>query len=590
MAEAVRVFARRFNRFAATLRWMTIDALWRFRGSTLWILGGGLTALALQVGAIGLSAAYAHALEQGDPVAVFGRDYDARSSGTLLAMCGGAVLLLLLGSAWLAWMSRRHEVRLLSRYQEFCTRRALDWLGGPLFVLPVGSDAAYDARDVRRTVRGDAAFLGRAVRLLVAGVVPGVTFVLAGVTLLVLEPVITLVTIGVVLVSVAFLYRVNLAAAHSSHALEAQLPRVAKEMNHLMAGLRDRSAPTIGAQELREPFASGGFRGYLDARDARMFAMERGRFVSNAFLAVVMFAVIVMLGIDLIAEGTGWGRLLIYIVALRHGLVNFRSFTTMLTSINRFHKQISRYRTLLHAAESNAAEVREAPSGPLAIHCTAPEVAESATALELHPGACALVATPLSAGRYMLGALLAALAPRDAASWQSSVAFAGAPAHVWSGGDPVGVGSPVTEAEVRRLAGSTALADAVVRLAAEVESGWDTAPRPVRLLYTLAAALRHAPALLVVPAAEFARLPDDVQQQVREALHDVIVLLVGGERPIPAQLPVDHVIVGRPTAVAGLGDWAWWCAQRSAIESALGLRSGAIVDDADEMDEEELLG
>ena len=57
---------------------------------------------------------------------------------------------------------------------------------------------------------------------------------------------------------------------------------------------------------------------------------------------------------SIIFEGRGWGRLIVYLLALRYGLVNLRSLASTITSINRLYPHLRRYRDFVEMSATRS--------------------------------------------------------------------------------------------------------------------------------------------------------------------------------------------------------------------------------------------
>ena len=71
------------------------------------------------------------------------------------------------------------------------------------------------------------------------------------------------------------------------------------------------------------------------------------------------------MGIGIIKGSRGGEIVLIYIMALRLGLNNFRSFTTLLMGVSRFYPQVSRYWQFVNNAQSSTRDARQQGNAPL---------------------------------------------------------------------------------------------------------------------------------------------------------------------------------------------------------------------------------
>src|SRR5262249_50874083 len=156
---------------------------------------------------------FAHMLEHDKHVKWFGHVLHARTSFMLLTACGAGLLLCLLIAAVATHVTDRLSIRLRRRYQEYCTFAAVSRLASRFHMVPTSDGRSVDIGDVMRIARGDAMLNGRSAAMLVSGIMPAVTALLAVGTMFILNTTASVVIVALVLASGYFLYRANVAAA-----------------------------------------------------------------------------------------------------------------------------------------------------------------------------------------------------------------------------------------------------------------------------------------------------------------------------------------------------------------------------------------
>ena len=184
-------------------------------------------------------------------------------------------------------------------------------------------------------------------------VIPAITFVVAFVALLYINPLLTFLVMVLVLISSGFLYKVNIAGARSTSMMEKNSGKTAQEYNRIIQQQKGIAAPIQDNDAIfRNLFSSKNVKQYLNAFEGRFKATENSQFVSNILIAVSTFVIFVILGSRIIFEGEGWGRLIVYLAALRYGLTNLKQCSRSITSTNRFYHQVRRYFYFLDNTET----------------------------------------------------------------------------------------------------------------------------------------------------------------------------------------------------------------------------------------------
>ena len=337
-------FYQKLSQYWPIFKWMILDSVWRFRGVATLILITGFLGVTFQVAAIGQAIQYAKVLESGEIVRFLGYEFEPRTSWELLLMLGGGILFSLLISAWLIYYSRTSTLKLCRRYEEFCAKRILVICGSELKFWMESEGTYGDERDFLKLSRTDARYCGLALRMILNAIIPAITFIVAFAALLYINLLLTFLIMVLVLISSGFLYKVNIASARSTSIMEKNSGKTAYEYNRIIQQQKGIAAPIQDIEAIfRNLFSSKNVKQYHNAFEGRFKAIENSKFVSNILIAVSTFVIFVILGSRIIFEGEGWGRLIVYLVALRYGLNNLKQCSSSITNINRFYYQVRRY-------------------------------------------------------------------------------------------------------------------------------------------------------------------------------------------------------------------------------------------------------
>lgn len=600
ITNVLSTFVTRAQRYAHLLRWIAVDSLWRYRGTSFLFLSAGMGGLVFQIAALGVAVIYAQMLEHGRVVTLLGRQVEARSEVGLLAVCGTGVLVALLLSAYLTYVSGVQSIRLRRRYQVFCSQRVLRLLASGFPVWPPPDKRQANLGEIMKLVRGDAAFHGRVAQMFIRAVVPAVTSILAVGVLLYLEWLSTLVVLLATLVSTVFHYRVSVAAAQGSRLMEQHAPQASRAYRERINVLR--GSTVVSDTELTASdeafFQSGGVRAFLDARDRRMRATESSKLVSNIFFAVIVFVVLLGLGMSIIFEGRGWGRLIVYLLALRYGLVSLRSLTSTITSINRFYPQLRRYRDFIEMSATRSG-VRPEPLEAYQVRATADALGGSEESATFTAGSRVLLICPTELDRYTVGFILDSLIGASVGSVAAATSSLWL-VTAWLTCDPslpigtaVGLPAKMRRRDIEQLLEGTTLAEKVTAqlpddFAKPMDSqAWARVDPMVRYALALVAAAHVDRQWVLLDEARLRAVPANVREQLLRRLADRIVVIVSRSAAAAGQYSESMVIVADRGQVIGIGSPAWLECHRADVEALLGEALGVDESRATNGDEQE---
>ena len=218
--------------------WTSKDAFHPLLWSSVMMVGGGFAALALQVTGVALTVLFARSLTSDAPLTLGPIALHPRESTRDLVILSGGILVSMLLSTAVRYAAQLAELRIRERYADRCWTRGIDLVRGPKSA-PAGP-VPYHVNEVQRLVRGDALLCSRFAVLLLQSSVSGGKLLVACVTLLVVNP---LLTIGILALGTVFgaaAYRVNLRSARISMEFENSINDARAETKEL---LLDAGAP-----------------------------------------------------------------------------------------------------------------------------------------------------------------------------------------------------------------------------------------------------------------------------------------------------------------------------------------------------------
>ena len=400
------------KRYVVFLRWLIPDSLLRFKAFTFFVLVAGFLGVTFQVQAFGFAIFYGKHFSSGEPIALhrFGVDLilDPRTSLPLLFVVGGGILLSLLLSAVTIYGSRWGSLRLNRKYNEFCSWRVFDLLSGD--VISRGRGEEFGLSDDKYFVRlavSDSRLCGRVLKLLLEVQVPAITLCVAFVGLSYLEPGLTAVIMVCMLGFIFFQQHISRRVVDSSIQYEIYGPQASRLCSQF---LQDIKQTPIGGHSDPERIGglifSGPMEKVLDAYEGRVRSVDDSRLISGVFMAAMLALIVLVMGRGIIEEGSGWGRLLVYLVAARVVMTSLQGVFGQLTAINRFYPQVNRYAQFVQSFESCSNQQRVLSDSYLVAANDGGLLNGNIDTLDVRPGACLALASSLKLSRYSVASLL----------------------------------------------------------------------------------------------------------------------------------------------------------------------------------------
>jgi hypothetical protein len=226
-------------------------------------------------------------------------------------------------------------------------------------------------------------------------------------------------------ISSSFQYKISIYGARNSSLMEKNATQAAYEYQRIIYQQKWVAAPLPEHESwLEKVFTSTIVKKYIDAYIGRLRAPRNSQFVSNILFAVAIFMIFLTLGLNIITEGKGWGKLIIYLIALRYVLVNLKQLSKNITSINRFYPQIRRYFQFIQNTGTPSIDGEKLPES-YTIVVNGNPIEGSLESWNLSKGSCVGLISPVTLNRYTLAFLT------DSLLWKSPDAARNALGSMW---------------------------------------------------------------------------------------------------------------------------------------------------------------
>lgn len=518
--------------------------------------------------------------------------------GVFLTIAAAILALLALGSA--ATYGAQAEGRSLGRaYHRRCVGRLVrtaerlrPGVAGPE---PPGLD------DIVRGATRNSMHMGRATVAMVGLLQTSINLAFLAVLLLVLDPYLTLLVLGAVVVGAPVMYRVSAriqrdARGYFQEATRrwgSQVGNAARRLDSLVLP----GDPPRASDELL--LASPAADQYFEGRRRIQLASARMVLFAGLIRALVFTLMFVIFGYLGFEGKRGWGEMFAYLTALIVVATYGQGFLALVGKLNLVHPQVAAYRhtlrVLAKAVRGRAARSRDASArAPLPLLRVAGAVPpHSERALELVPGMVVLWVSEVPAGRMGFAEWAAGLLEDDARAegLLGSLALA-----LRRRPGPVGyrVEALVGGAAGERFLAALGLAN---ELAALRQSGpavmddalWDSLSDRLQgaLLMTL---LASCSARTVVLGQQIAATLEEQEASLLRGLFADRLVLLAQTPPVARAGFADWVVLGSPGGVEGIWEARAYAEQRAGIERAVpALRSRGLGDDEREEEDLELL-
>jgi hypothetical protein len=611
----MNTFKHTLTRYASFLRWLLPDALGMSKGQTLAVLAAGFLGVAFQAQVFGLIVVYAQKFSSGETINLAARtgiellDFtlDPRHSMGLLVAGSLLVAFLLSLSALCIYFSRRSMLRLARRYEELCSKRVFYLLGRNVDVFSAAEDNPGGESYLFRLVKSDSRFAGRVLRKLLALVVPVLTLAMALAVLIYLESGLTLLIFFLAAGFLLYQYRISKQTAGHSMRFEKLSSEAGGKYKGLIHHFKQQSGQENNPDMVERTFNQGPVKKQLDAYEGRLKAVETSRLVSGLFMALVLGLILLLMGGAIIKQGSGWGRLLVYVVALRFAMTNQQQVFSTITGINRFYPQVRRYFLFIKSFDDQPVKP-QAALVQYQLHVQEKKgenvLQDTETAGEVSTGSRLSLIAPLKLNRYSVAFLFRTLLGEDQTGFKSALY---ASRFVISGqscpgmplGKALGLASEAGWQDMRAwFADEKMFATAKEQLPGNLnkpiqQKTWDKLDASLKFILGLISAGNSDCQWILLEARGLYSLGVEQAEFYLDKFKDRITVIVFDHNlEQVGSFAEDRVAVLSEEHLAGLGSPQWFDAARPQIETLLKMKtdgkekkSGAFVeeDDLDEM-------
>ena len=340
---AINRFKRTLSIYTTFIRWFLHDSIWRFKFESFIILTSGILGVFFQVQVFGLIMFYAKHFSSGKIIEHWGYTFDFRSSEWLLILVSISVFISLTLAALCIYISRVKTLNLARKYGDFCSKRVLNLISSsPLFFQP-SKNLYGPSKYLLKLSTTDSRFSNRVLRSMLYLIVPFLTLFVAMIILIYLEPLLTIIVIGLLCIYIISQYRISRKGATHSLSFELKSPQAVSEIRSIIDSFKYQPNYYPDYIKINQLFLNGAVKEQMDAYEGRIKVVEYSRMLSMVNMAFTIAVIMAVMGSYIILEGVGWGRLLAYIIALRFAMTNIQKCFSLITSINRFYPQVRRY-------------------------------------------------------------------------------------------------------------------------------------------------------------------------------------------------------------------------------------------------------
>src|SRR3972149_3158667 len=337
--------------------WIWFDIILRYRKVITATVLASYGQFLSQVAALALVFAYANSFEVDRSLTVFGYSIPIRTSLLLLIATALIGFLLLVISAFLAYKSKTNSLKLRRLYEEFCFKRFFVLVSRLPHPATSNLNRLLAEKDLLREGKLEAKFCGQLLELLLTLTVPLTTLVVFIIVLFYLSVLFSSLIVIFSIISLFFLYRINVKAAETSLLTEQYSPKATSEKRNLLKRIFELAPPIDYANRfLTDIFAVGKVRNHRDVFFGRYILEEKTRLVINIMTAISILAIILIAGMGILFGKWSWSILLAYLVSLRYFLTSLMQVGRIITKMSRKYPQIKRYYEFVE--EANIAPIQ----------------------------------------------------------------------------------------------------------------------------------------------------------------------------------------------------------------------------------------
>lgn len=353
-------------------------------------------------------------------------------------------------TAIIEYLSERLMTRLQRRYEEHLANQVLNKVSiidARLFAI---APWPVDSHSIMRMTNAQSRFTAIAQRLLLRCAVPIFAAAVASIFFIFYDWTIAWpLLLFCFIAAIPFRY-INMKAIDISRRFEATAENAARKKGALIRDISS-NALDVREQEARQTIYHGANADFLDLYESRLNVANQSSLVSAVLASIILSALLVQFSYRVSAGHAAWSDLILLVLVMHFAFRAIQRIISLITSVNRFHKQMETIHGLVNWRPSATAKNGQGLALPTMVEC--PEVELGESRFKLGAGCRRFLIAPNPPGRFEIYNFLKA----GGISAHQSFSSVDEPEVVLLGGTLRGNGSnqcgqAVTDSEVARLA------------------------------------------------------------------------------------------------------------------------------------------
>lgn len=388
-------------RYYEFISWVIKNSILKNKWLAFIILITAILGVIFQITIFAQIIVFARHFADGESIFFLGHSFNPRESMQLLVMFSFSIGVLLIFSSTCIYASNKYTLQLGRKFEIYCSSHILYLLSTNCHLTIPAEQIPERDKYMLRLVRGDSTWGNRFVINLMSIVAPAVTLLAAMAALFYLEVVLTLILLVLISFFGIIQYQINRKATTYTRSYEKYSPLAAQELRNLIRLIKQQFHQYINQGLIIGTFIKGPVKKQLDAFVGRYIIVEKSKLASGFFLAIILGLTLSVLGAEIIQGGSGWGRLLVYIIAMRFALISLQSLFAVITSISRYYPQVSRIFLFSKSMEGKKITKKPPPS-EYGLKVQKPHLNNSFKYFKISNGMRLALVTPISLNRYTL--------------------------------------------------------------------------------------------------------------------------------------------------------------------------------------------
>jgi hypothetical protein len=384
-----------FPEYKSALSWLLLDLFHSFPWIIIKITSFSLLGATLRGVTLAGAIKYIHILEKDRSFTLVGIDFMPRE-WKIIILATFLLFLLMSISAWLLYRARVVVSGLISSYQECLLKRILGLFGPVVPDQRAPKDTSGALKLISGTVARDAQRLAMVTRFLGQSLSSLVIFMYGFPIILYIDPLLTLLLIGLVVVFLPLFYRANVMAYRSNLMARRSGSGANQAFIALMEDVKDFQGISIQhEEEINNAFKGGDLKEKLDALPFFLRSKAMTEFWSNILLGLSVSLVVAVQVPEALFGDMDWSLLIAYVIFLKLTVTAFKNVMSFLTKFSRFYPFVRRYQRYVESAR-----VKKEKTPGLVIKSAIHGVSEKRTEFEVHEPTKMALITGTTLSRY----------------------------------------------------------------------------------------------------------------------------------------------------------------------------------------------